>query len=41
MLMFTLLVIGSLCAIAGAVRAFNWLIAVLGLDDDTWPHGPR
>lgn len=31
----------GLLLFAGVVRGFNWLIRVLGLDDDSWPLGPR
>lgn len=34
-------VIVALGLVAGAVRGFNWLMGVMGLDDDSWPQGPR
>lgn len=31
----------ALLLVAGAVRGFNWLMRVIGLEDDSWPQGPR
>lgn len=41
MVIFLVSLLLALVSIAGVVRGFNWLIRVLGLDDDSWPLGPR
>lgn len=41
MVIFAVSLLSALLLVAGAVRAFNWLLVTLGLDDDSWPMGPR
>lgn len=38
---FCFLVAGLLLAIPLAVKGFNWMVWRLGLEDDSWPLGPR
>lgn len=41
MMAFLFSVAAALLLIAGAVRGFNRLMKMIGLDDDSWPLGPR
>jgi hypothetical protein len=38
---FVLFVPCTVLVICGCVRGFNWLMRVIGLEDDSWPQGPR
>lgn len=38
MVIFLVSLLLALVSIAGVVRAFNWLIRAMHLDDDSWPR---
>lgn len=39
--LFLVSVAAGLLLFAGVVRGFNWLMRVIGLEDDSWPQGLR